>query len=120
MRTPLLMLIVVVTSLTGCEKASNLDAPKAFFSKNKVGSSPDYGVIKWNNPEDHVITIHGFVDDLKSCLIVAEAMNKDACKVTGGARLLESILMSAAKPLTANKQFQPTIPLRGPAAELRR
>ena len=80
----LLSLGLFIASLSGCDKESNLDAPRAFFASHKIGSSPDYGVIKWNNSEDHVITVHGFIDDLKSCLIVAEAMNKDACKETGG------------------------------------
>lgn len=84
MRTSLVPLAILTVLLVGCEKESNLGAPRAFFSKNKIGSSPDYAVIKWKDPEDHVITVHGFADDLKACLIVADAMNQDACKETGG------------------------------------
>jgi hypothetical protein len=79
-----LIVFSFVALLTGCEQASNLDAPRKFFSENKIGSSADYGVVKWNDPEDHVVTVHGFMDDMKSCLIIAEALNKDACSETGG------------------------------------
>ena len=74
----------IMALLAGCEQESNLDAPRKFFSKNKIGGSADYAVIKWNNPDDHVATVHGFMDDMKSCLIFAEALNKDACNETGG------------------------------------
>jgi hypothetical protein len=70
--------------LGGCGDRSNLDAPRVFFAKQKIGSSPDYAVIKWNNPDDHVVTVHGFMDDLRSCLTIADALNKDACSETGG------------------------------------
>jgi len=85
MRNSSLMIgLPILVLLTGCEQASNLDAPRKFFSENKIGSSADFGVVKWNDPEDHVVTVHGFMDDLKSCLIIAEALNKDACNETGG------------------------------------
>lgn len=84
MRITLTLILLVVAILASCEQQSSLDSPRKFFEKHKIGSSPDYGVIKWNDPQDHVITVHGFMDDLKSCLIVAEAMNKDACKETDG------------------------------------
>lgn len=85
MRAVFFAVMIGATLLSACDSSSgNLDAPRTFFEKNKIGSSPDFAVIKWNDPEDHVITIHGFMDDMKSCLIVAEAMNADACKETGG------------------------------------
>jgi len=79
---------VLAVLLSGCEQESNLEGPKKFFSKNKIGSSPDYAVIKWNNPDDHVATIHGFMDDMKSCQIFANALNRDACSETGGQNCL--------------------------------
>jgi hypothetical protein len=79
-----LILVAGVLVLAGCDSKSNLEAPRKFFSKNKIGNSPDYAIIKWNNPDDHVVTVHGFIDDLKGCLLIAEALNKDACKETGG------------------------------------
>ncbi len=78
----------LVTLLSGCGQDSNLDAPRKFFSKNKIGGSPDYAVIKWNNPEDHAATIHGFMDDRKICQIFADALNKDACNETGSRNCL--------------------------------
>lgn len=85
----LLMLCTVIAAvLGGCKEDSNLDAPRKFFEKNKIGSSTDYAVLKWNNPDDHVVTVHGFIDDLKSCLIIVDALNKDACSETGGLNCL--------------------------------
>ena len=70
--------------LVGCESKSNLDAPRNFFNENKIGSSADYAIVKWGDPEDHVVTVHGFMDDLKSCMLISDALNDDACKGTGG------------------------------------
>lgn len=75
-------------SLAGCKEKIGLDAPRKFFSKNKIGASPDYAIIKWGDPEDHVATVHGFMDDMKSCMIMAEALNKDACSETDGQNCL--------------------------------
>ena len=79
----LLTFLAIIMMLVGCESKSNLGKPREFFSKNKIGDSADYAVIKWDNPDDHVITVHGFMDDLKSCLLITEALNKDACNETG-------------------------------------
>lgn len=73
--------MLLASSLVGCEK-DNLDAPREFFNNHKIGSSPDYGVMKFGN--DHVITVHGFMDDLATCQEVTIAMNINACKQTGG------------------------------------
>lgn len=80
----LLVLLLAAIPITGCEKTAQLDAPRQFFSENKIGSSPDYAIVKWNDPQDHVATVHGFMDDMKSCTIMADALNKDACAETGG------------------------------------
>lgn len=74
--------------LLGCGEDSNLEAPKKFFGKNKIGNSPDYAVIKWNDPKDHVATVHGFMDDMKACKIFADALNRDACNESGGRNCL--------------------------------
>lgn len=73
-----------LSMLAGCETDSNIDAPRKFFSKNKIGGSADYAVIKWGNPDDHSVTVHGFLDDQEGCRLIAEALNKDACNETGG------------------------------------
>lgn len=89
MSVRLLSALAIAAILSGCERDSSLEAPQAFFAANKSGSSPDYGVIKWNDPEHHVITVHGFMDDLKTCLIIVDALNKDACSELGGSDCLD-------------------------------
>ncbi|MGH7158397.1 MAG: hypothetical protein ACREGD_05035 [Candidatus Saccharimonadales bacterium] len=80
MRWPILSLSI--TLFLGCapDPNENLDAPRAFFGKQKIGTSPDYGIVKFGNIKDHVITVHGFTDDLASCQQIVRALNKDACK----------------------------------------
>lgn len=68
------IVLLAVLALVGCQRASNLDAPREFFAKNKIGSSADYGVMKDGN--DHVITVHGFIDDQTNCLEIAAMLNK--------------------------------------------
>lgn len=48
------------------------------------GWSRDWGIIKWGDPEDHVVTVHGFADNRSACEILEDALNADACVVTGG------------------------------------
>lgn len=72
----------------GGEPTSSLEGPRLFFEKNKAGTSPDYGVIKWSDPDDHVITVHGFVDDQASCKEVADSLNFNACKEFDGQNCL--------------------------------
>lgn len=79
-------LFLVALCLVGCGK-DNLDAPKEFFESNKIGSSPDFGVMKFGT--DHVISVHGFADDLAVCQQVARALNTDACKELGGRGCLD-------------------------------
>ena len=81
-------LFLLLLTLGGCENESNLDAPRVFFAKEKIGKSPDYGVIKWKNSEDHVVTVHGFVDDFEACLKISEFLNQDACNSTFGKNCL--------------------------------
>ena len=57
--------------LAGCD----LGGPKTareFFAQKK-GGAPDYGVMK--NGDDHVISVHGFVDNLTNCLEIAEMLS---------------------------------------------
>ena len=81
----LILWILFITSLVGCQK-DNFDAPREFFSNHRIGSSPDYGVMKFGN--DHVITVHGFMDDLVTCQEIVAAMNFNACKETNGQECL--------------------------------
>lgn len=89
MRT-LAMLIASAFLLPSCsmERESTLTAPRTYFAANKSGASPDYGIIKFGNPDDHVITVHGFMDDAASCKEVVEALNSNACKETDGQQCL--------------------------------
>lgn len=66
----------------GCnpDPYASLDEPRVFFSKHKIGTSPDYGIVKFGNIQDHVITVHGFADDLASCQEIAKALNENACQ----------------------------------------
>ena len=73
-------------ALVGCTKDpyANLDTPKQFFAEHRIGSAPDYAIIKFGNPRDHVATVHGFADDGGSCREIADALNVNACRETDG------------------------------------
>ena len=70
------------------DRESTLTAPRKCFASSKSGASADYGIIKFGNPDDHVITVHGFMDDAASCAEVVEALNTNACKETNGQQCL--------------------------------
>lgn len=80
----LLVMFTVMQLVVGCESKSNLGTPREFFEKNKIASSADYAIIKWGDSSDHVVTVHGFMDDQKSCILISDALNKDACNETAG------------------------------------
>jgi len=54
------LLISILVALTGCDST-----PGDYFSNNKIGSGTDFAVMK--NGDDHVITVHGFIDDYETC-----------------------------------------------------
>lgn len=88
-RAAVVVLSVVILAACAQDLYSGLDAPEKFFAKHKIGSSPDYAIIKFNNIKDHVITVHGFADDSASCTEVADALNAAACKeITDGSACL--------------------------------
>jgi hypothetical protein len=82
----LILCTISAIVLNGCSKDpfESLDAPREFFAKHTIGTSPDFGIIKWGDPSDHVITVHGFTDDASSCSEVAHSLNTNACKETDG------------------------------------
>ena len=86
MRALLYLVATAAAAFCACSKDpySNLDSPRQFFSKHKIGTGHDYGVIKFGNPEDHVLTVHGFGDDGAACYEIADALNANACKETHG------------------------------------
>lgn len=79
------LVLLVFVMVVGCS-GENLDAPKKFFNGNKIGSSTDYGLMKWG--DDHVATYHGFANDQAECMKAAETLNREACRETGGAGCL--------------------------------
>ena len=78
--------VVAAIGCVSCNKDpyGNLGAPRDFFSKEQVGSSADFAIIKFGNPDDHVVTVHGFSDDAGSCREIADALNTNACRETAG------------------------------------
>ena len=85
-KAPCLFLLSAL--LTACSQQPAPDAAQKFFAKNKIGPSPDYAIIKFGNINDHVITVHGFGNDLASCMQVSDALNVAACKETDGSDCL--------------------------------
>ena len=50
-----------------------------FFSKNKVGNSPDYAFVKNGIAgPDHLLTIHGYANDKAVCETLAREYNGDS------------------------------------------
>ncbi len=66
----------IVGAAVGCGAGqSDQDDVRRFFAKHKIGSSADYAVMK--NGNDHLMTIHGYGDDLATCMGLIEPYNKD-------------------------------------------
>lgn len=76
----------VLVALFGCapDPYGNLDGPRGYFEGNRIGTSPDYAIIKFGNIEDHVATVHGAADDLETCQLITKGLNEDACRETDG------------------------------------
>lgn len=73
-----IILFTVGIMLVGCEsgtKEVGQEAVKEFFSKNRVGSSSDYAVMK--NGTDHLLTVHGYGNDLDVCMKLIEPYNNN-------------------------------------------
>jgi hypothetical protein len=62
-----LLIFSIVVLCAGCE------LPDATTGKNDA--SPAYVVVK--NGADHLITVHGFADNLSACLMLIEPYNAD-------------------------------------------
>lgn len=79
MRLVIILPIIVFLFFAGCDvgqKEITQEDVKDYFSDNRVGSFSDYAVIK--NGTDHLITVHGYADDLSVCLSLIEPYNRDA------------------------------------------
>jgi len=65
--------------LSGCANEAEEKDVQEFFSKNKIGRSPDYAFVKNGiGGPTHLITIHGYVDDKSVCEGLAKEYNGDA------------------------------------------
>lgn len=88
-----IIMLLLLAFLFGCSEKNNLDAPREFFKNNIIGierdgSDRDYGIVKWNDPKHHVISVHGFVDDYDVCRKISDHLNVDACKELDGKNCL--------------------------------
>lgn len=79
-RTLLFLIIIQCLCAFNSEYGQDSNIPRKYFAAHKIGKSSDYGILKFNNPDDHVATIHDFLDDSKSCQEIVEALNSNACK----------------------------------------
>jgi len=59
--------------------AANEKDVQKFFSKNKVGNSPDFAFVKNGIAgPDHLMTIHGYANDRAVCEALAREYNGDS------------------------------------------
>lgn len=92
-RLTILGAIAIAALPSGCGLLDS-DEPRDYFAKHKSGTGADFGIMKFG--DDHVATVHGFVDDLEVCQQIVDAMNKSACEETGGTGCLNPF---SCKPL---------------------
>lgn len=59
---PFVVIVTLFFVLTGCSKS-----PQEHFKGNQSGVSADYGIFYGGNLDDHVVTVHGFLDDRSVC-----------------------------------------------------
>ena len=71
-------LVVLVLSSIGARSADfqipDGNLARKFFERTTVSLTPVYGVMK--NRSDHVVTVHGFVDNAEICKELVEVLNK--------------------------------------------
>ena len=76
----LLLLICMVSCEETADSGSDPDRVARFFGKHKCGASPDYAIEIQSTLEptrwDHVITVHGFVDDFDACKKIVDHLNR--------------------------------------------
>jgi len=69
-----LWVVTIVLGAIGCEE-NNFEGPRNYFTDNKIGYGADYGVMK--RFDEHVISVHGFSNDLEVCLEIVEMLNEE-------------------------------------------
>ncbi|MDZ7662272.1 hypothetical protein [Thiohalophilus sp.] len=68
--------LVIISSIYLPATAADQEDVQQFFSKNKVGNSPDYAFVKDGVAgKDHSITIHGYADDKAVCEALVKVYN---------------------------------------------
>ena len=72
-------LVVVSLLVTSCNRMRQEEDVTAFFQQTKSGSSPDCAILLQSAMEpsrwDHVITVHGFVNDVEVAQKLADYLN---------------------------------------------
>ena len=68
---PFVVIVTLFFVLTGYSKS-----PQEYFKSNQSGASADYGIFYDGNLDDHVVTVHGFLDDRSVCEEVAKTLEK--------------------------------------------
>lgn len=81
----IVLFIFLISVISISNDVSSIELPiknvvRNFFEKNNVSLSPVYGVIK--GKDDHVATVHGFVDNLEICNEFITLLNKDGLRNT--------------------------------------
>ena len=63
----ILICLPILLSLSSCKDSKQTEAVTEYFQKFKCGSSPDCAILLQQTTQpsqwDHVITVHGFVND---------------------------------------------------------
>lgn len=72
-------LLFSLLALPSCNDADDTQAVTAYFQKAKCGSSPDCAILLQSTVDpsswDHVITVHGFVNDDEMAEKLTEYLN---------------------------------------------
>ena len=71
----ILACLFAVSAAACSDKPATQEDLKAYFSKHKIGTSPDYAIMK--NGDDYLATIHGYLDDQAVCMSLIKPMNED-------------------------------------------
>ncbi|WP_316979204.1 hypothetical protein [Shumkonia mesophila] len=79
MKSKIIFCAVLLVLVAGCD--DTLEDQEAalleYFSDNKIGSFTDYGVFKTSIAgTNHVVSVHGFVDDASICNEIAGLFNR--------------------------------------------
>ena len=78
----IILSLLIFFLLSACNQTTSNDPKqitqeelREFFSKNRVGRSPDYAIVK--NGDDYLLTIHSYWDDYEACMEIIQPYNKN-------------------------------------------